>query len=679
MPMPGCTQPLPLDGKCVKLPPACDASGNPPGCVNSMCEYHPPVGQLNAVSEWVWGQNGATIAPSFVDVWSTPVVGRVHDNNCDGKVDELDSPVVVFVSGDDLAGNANGTNCQSAGGTPSMCHKGVLRMLDGTSGAEIWSLQNDGMGSMGFAGMSVALGDIDNDGVVDVVAVTGEGYIELIDSTGAVKRKSDQPIGNNTAATFGWGGGLSIADMDGDGFAEIAFGSTVYTTTNNAITRKFVGANGIGSGGVDEALSSIVDLDGAPDNHLELLVGNSAYRADGTQLWQNGGVNDGFVGVGDFNLDANPDVALVGAGKLWILNGATGAITLGPVTLPGTGSGGPPTIADFDGDGKPEVGVAMATFYSVLKPDYTNNKINVLWQTPNHDLSSSVTGSTVFDFEGDGKAEVIYGDECFLWVFDGPTGAVRFAAPHTSFTGTEASLVADVDGDGHAEILMVTNGASPTTWGCLDGTGQPVTVNGVTWTPSALPNKSYRGIVSFGDVANSWVGTRTLWNEHAYHVSNVCDDRDSACDAPNLYGSIPKLEKRNWMLPWLNNFRQNVQDGGLFDAPDATASLKVPCVTPIVAQVSVRNSGLSALPTDVPVAVFKVDGAGLETQVGTSATTHPLSPGQTETLMVPVDGALATTDDTFLARVVVDPVAPKFHECDETNNDSGKVTPSCVQ
>jgi hypothetical protein len=53
--------------------------------------------------------------------------------------------------------------------------------------------------------------------------------------------------------------------------------------------------------------------------------------------------------------------------------------------------------------------------------------IDVVWQVQNHDLSSSVTGSSVFDFEGDGKAEVIYADECFLWVFDGQTGAVRFA------------------------------------------------------------------------------------------------------------------------------------------------------------------------------------------------------------------------------------------------------------
>ena len=69
------------------------------------------------------------------------------------------------------------------------------------------------------------------------------------------------------------------------------------------------------------------------------------------------------------------------------------------------------------------------------------------WSTGNHDFSSSVTGSTVFDFEGDGIAEVIYNDECYMWVYDGPTGNVRFAAPTNSFTGTEASLVVDIDGN----------------------------------------------------------------------------------------------------------------------------------------------------------------------------------------------------------------------------------------
>jgi hypothetical protein len=306
------------------------------------------------------------------------------------------------------------------------------------------------------------------------------------------------------------------------------------------------------------------------------------------------------------------------------------------------------------------------------------NRIDVLWQTPNHDLSSSVTGSTVFDFEGDGKAEVIYADECFLWVFDGQTGAVRFAAPHTSFTGTEASLVADVDGDGHAEILMVTNGADPSSagWGCLDASGNPETINGVKWTPSTLPNKSYRGIVAFGDVSNSWVGTRTLWNEHTYHVSNICDDRDDACPAPNVYGSIPKVETKNWSLPWLNNFRQNVQDKGLFDAPDAVVSLRVTCTSPVVGHASVRNIGLSTLPAGVDVGLF-VRKSGVDTQVGSGSTTYALFPGQTEDVVIDANPSKSNETDTFVAKILVDPNMPLFHECNTDNDDSDPERPIC--
>ena len=116
--------------------------------------------------------------------------------------------------------------------------------------------------------------------------------------------------------------------------------------------------------------------------------------------------------------------------------------------------------------------------------------------------------------------------------------------------------------------------------------------------------KAYSGITLFGDSANAWVGTRTLWSEHTYHVSNICDDRDSACDAPNTYGAIPKSEKKNWTLPWLNNFRQNVQDKGIFDAPDATVSLAAKCTTPVQLEASLRNAGLASLPAGVEVGFY---------------------------------------------------------------------------
>ena len=88
---------------------------------------------------------------------------------------------------------------------------------------------------------------------------------------------------------------------------------------------------------------------------------------------------DGFPGVGDFNKDGKPDAVLVGSGEVWISTGATGVIELGPVTLPGTGSGGAPTVADFDGDGFPEIGVAQENKYTVLKPDYAKGTIDVVW------------------------------------------------------------------------------------------------------------------------------------------------------------------------------------------------------------------------------------------------------------------------------------------------------------
>ncbi len=663
-----CSDPLPPLGRCVPNPPTCPLdAGVPDGgaCVAS-CQYHPPVGALNAVVKWTWGPT-AHAFPTFTDVWSTPTVGRMYDTNCDGKIDDSDSPSIVFV-----AGQIGNDECA---GSPNGCKQGVLRMLNGRTGEEIWTLPRASPTSMGFDGNSIAIGDVDGDGRIDIVAITGEGNVVLIDGDGNVTRTSVATVAGGTATGFAWGGGLAIADLDLDGYPEIIYGATVFSTKNNAITLAWTGTGGTG-GVATEELSTAADLDMAPDGHLEVLAGNTAYNSDGSILWQNTNLPNGFSGVGDLNGDGKPEAVLVGNGEVWVLDGATGAIELGPFTLAGPGNGGAPTIADFDGDGQPEIGIAKQTFYSVVKPDYDAGTLGALWTTPSHDLSSSVTGSTVFDFAGAGRPSVIYGDECFTWVFDGPTGKVLFAAPHMSFTATEASIVADVDGDGHSEIVMVSNGVSPVGWLCLspDG-GAPTVVNDIKWTPGPVVNQSYRGITVFGDSANSWVGTRTLWSEHTYHVSNICDDLDQACAPPNVYGSIPVDETENWTVPWLNNFRQNVQGAGIFNAPDPTPTLTVDCTAPVVAHVTVRNVGQSGLPSGVDVAVYE-KATPTDVQVGTTKTTIPLLPSQAEALTVTL-GAGATATDKFYATIVIDAAHPTFHECRSDNNTSPTVSPAC--
>lgn len=685
-PGPACAA-APLEGHCLDLPEVCVSGSSPAGCVEA-CEYHPPiVATLDAGAKWHWGTD-ASEAPEYVDIWSSPTVGRIHDANCDGKVDELDPPNVVFVAGRNLDGSGVPTICSAVEtGSPVACQTGVLRMLNGATGKEVWTLAK-AHDEVGFAGIATAIGDIDADGRIDIVAATGDGHLVLVNGDGKITRTSDLPIPNigdlasYTGGAFGWGGGLAIADIDGDGFPEIAYGNSVFTTKDGKISLAWTGTGGFGQGTHRAALSTFVDLDGAADGHLELLAGNTAYTSSGSMLWDRSvdgpagpALTDGFPAVGDFDGDHKPDVVLVSENNLWLLDSVTGATTLGPFalpsdTIPAESFGGPPTVADFDGDGRPEIGIATKNYYSVAKPDFIGGAFELLWKTPNLDRSN-VTGSSVFDFEGDGRAEVVYADECFLWVYDGKTGKVRFGASHTSFTTNEAPVIADVDGDGRAEVLAISNGVTR----CRDTDGVPLTMNGYTWEPGPGVSESYRGVTLFGGKAGSWVGTRTLWNQQAYHVTNICDDRDSACDAPNVYGSIPKREKRNIDLPWLNNFRQNAQDKGQFNAPDATVALLVACDGE--AQVSVQNAGLSSLPAGVRVGVYRQDAAAADPPLATTETTHTLYAGQTEALTVELGAAVKGVG--FVARVLIDADAPAFRECREDNNASAVATATCIQ
>src|SRR3546814_11060166 len=70
------------------------------------------------------------------------------------------------------------------------------------------------------------------------------------------------------------------------------------------------------------------------------------------------------------------------------------------------------------------------------------------------DGRSDRAGWTRVVFANGGRAEVVYSDEQTLWIYDGATGAVRWSRPMSSGTTIEQPIVADVDGDGQAEIVV---------------------------------------------------------------------------------------------------------------------------------------------------------------------------------------------------------------------------------
>jgi len=542
----------------VAIDAAIDAAGPP------TCTFTPP-GNFSPQLECAW--NGPPAGDAYAawdDVVMPPVVMNLTDDDHDGDVDLDDVPDIAFVSyrlQEDGCCNVNGVLRVVSG----RCTAGALRQEISVGPTEIMARTGLAVGLDNSAGLAV--GDIDADGSPDIVGTLNNGGTIAFEKTGAIKWwNADHPKGVDHLA----GTSPAIADLDGDGKPEVIQGRVVLKGADG--TLKFQGTAGLGTNGFMGPVSSVGDL--GLDGRLDVLAGNTAYSVVGTALWtyayptaitatncaSQGKPCDGFTATGNFDADDQGEVVIVRAGVIYILNhdGTPLAAGGGPVqiTMPvddcTKNEGGPPTVADFDGDGKAEIGVAGADYYMVADLECLATPLpaqcsdpGIRWKVANFDCSSRVTGSSVFDFDGDGRAEVLYEDEQAFRAFDGRTGAVRFAIANHSHTRLEMPIIADVDNDGNAEIVFVEN---------QSGTGATT-----------------QGIRVYGDSTDSWAATRRVWNQHSYHITNVSE-----------LGAIPAHEQPNWLAAnpntpsgKMNNFRQNLPEFDALAAPDLTVDLEL--------------------------------------------------------------------------------------------------------
>ena len=454
------------------------------------------------------------------------------------------------------------------------------------------------------------------------------------------------------------------------------------------------GSNGDYLGGV----SAIADLTG--DGYPEIVSGREAWSVSWdegqnppdvqlTLLWEYVGP-DGFPAIADLDQDGTPEVVLVGDpapfnvrdGIITVLNGQTGELWCGvdptdgmcqandslrtqPIPIPGAGRGGPPTIADFDGDGRPEIAVAGGSSYSVYDlnrpgedvvqppgdPPPDPGAIYVRWTAATQDQSSSATGSSVFDFQGDGIAEVIYADECYLRVYDGQAGDVILEQENSSATIHEYPIVVDADGDGNSELLVVANDANAD-----DDCGM-------------IPGYSTRrGVFVYGDVNDQWVRTRQVWNTHTYHVTNATST-----------GLTPPMQTNNWDDPDLNNYRQNFQGSGVFNAPDLEVNLSVGLANCLQEEfeviATVRNTGSIGVPAGVDVSLYRGTMDNPDDLVSTQTTAEGLLPGAQTNLSWLEPNPGNQPQDYF---VVVDgDMDALVTECIEDNNTAAATSVAC--
>ncbi len=631
-------------------------------CINadeivSSCEVRPQFGEFTPLLQFNWPKclNGGAPSqyPDYTRVIVMPMAANMTDDNGDGIVDENDVPDIIFIS------YRNSYN-------PDFQAPSVLRVISGDDGHEIassapryWTYPID-----------AAVADIDNDGKIEILAGTNNHrkYSDTIDwSTDeqdkiealGVEPDAESPTGYKLVTKYqiGIGNGqkvsfISVADLDGDGTPEVITNYGIASVENGAFAWR--------SGCENKSLGYLhaADLDG--DGTMELTNGSSIYD-DHCNVLATGG-SGGHIAIADL-MPTGADPAQTGelipeiahtiskkyvsktdGGKFifskiyktpqedgsfkWSIKkvwenpipvdearmkarGCTSPESTGSACVSG---GGTPVIADFNGDGFPDVGVAARYYYIVYSNDGTPEGGRVLWADGNtQDYSSAVTGSSVFDFEGDGKAEVIYADEMLLRIYAGEGAGedldgdgyndpkIIWKTKNRSATGYEYPIAVDADNDGSTEIVLSSD---------IIESADITTV----------------GINVYEDPGAQWVRTRRIWNQHFYHVTNINED-----------GTVPQREQPNWLHPKLNNYRQNVQPAGVFNAPNLVAesisSDTSACAgdSP-TATLSARVSNQGALGVKAGVSVkfyaADVNGTGTDAFLGEAFIPTTLPPGQ---------------------------------------------------
>jgi gliding motility-associated-like protein len=450
------------------------------------CEFAIPGGALAFQSQWT--------SAEIVPIYQTPLVA---------DIDNDDTPEVVIMSSNSLQT-----------GDPRRAKD--LLVINGATGVTERTITTPFMAWVGPN--PVAIADIDGNGFGEIIiaamdhpdnALTDRRFLFCYEHDGTLKWKSDAQYGNATTARFG--SSIGIADINSDGIAEVY----IYNQVFNAQTGVLL-VDGGSSGGQSvmtrQAFGDVANPVAANltnDPGLELACGNTVYNITITNTAGTtgntitpitiAGKSDGYTSIADIDLDGNLDLIVATEGstsELYVWNPGNGTpVLIATVNLPNTGGNwiGVPFVGDMDKDCQPEIGVTRSRRVYALDYNGTSTLQNK-WTLTTSD-ASGFTGITMFDFNQDGTQELVYRDESQLRIIDGSGSTPVTIGTNScgSGTGSEMPVVADVDGDGQAEICV----------SCQTSSIQLGRLN------------------VFESVGQPWAPCRSVWNQYSYHNVNI--------------------------------------------------------------------------------------------------------------------------------------------------------------
>lgn len=355
-----------------------------------------------------------------------------------------------------------------------------------SGGGIYWYQNSNGLGSFLFpkivttavsdAGIytanSVAVGDIDNDGDIDIVSATYNkiAWYENLDGSGNFG--AQQIIYSN--------GGIwrfsKMGDIDGDGDLDILASSG---DTNNGGVRWFENTDGMGNyvlkqivttdGGSDIALA---DIDG--DGDADILLGGFEFsnqkrlvkfeNTDGLgtfgprQFIGNGSSSGAYIAVGDIDNDGDLDIAYTKYSSDYVLV-ATNTDGLGNFTSQVIDViDNPRTIAigDLNGDGDLDISVVASG--GMVLYDNTDGQGDYNLVDSINISSSDLNIIQLFDMDNDADLDVMYysrNRNNIAWR-ENNDGLGSFSEQQiisSNIHETNDTFTADLDGDGDKDFL----------------------------------------------------------------------------------------------------------------------------------------------------------------------------------------------------------------------------------
>jgi uncharacterized repeat protein (TIGR01451 family) len=529
--------------------------------------------------------NNTVTDTDSINTTATEQCNNGFDDDGDGFVDCFDG---------DCAGVAVCTNSLTGG---------VIPECPDTPNIALFSMQEQyrSATNLGYGYATPVVGDLDGDGIPEIVTVsniTSRIYV----ANGQTGATITSIIYQQTYHNFA--GGVSIADIDNDGTAEVFIvtgNATAGADNNNA--RQYISCYDYDGGnltfryrtsfgqnnrseydGQKYAVVQFVDFD--QDGTTELFIGNHVMKAStgaiiaspttaNRYLWPRGRYHSA-VGEDDYMsaaYDILPDAFCATCDGVEIIAGNTvyavdlsdptntqnGITVAAQMTPTSTYHDGLTSLADWDGDGEMDVIVVGRNGGAGAYVYIWNPRTQTIMQGPVDIQAGNAKASraSVADYDGDGANELAIVSQNRLHIFE-QNLTIKWSAIVVDGSSNTSATAFDFEGDGNMEvvyrdeqrlrILDGVTGAEKVSLPCGSGTRvempiiADVDADGEAEIICSCDN--YGGsnkTVVFKSDQTPWMPSRKVWNSLHYAPTFINEDLTIPAHRQNK-ALIPKLD-----------------------------------------------------------------------------------------------------------------------------------------